>query len=1048
VADLEKKYGAPPPVEVTVQVPPAPPPSPPAEVPAVPAPVEAPAVPAPPVEAPVVEAPAEKPAVPPVVVIELPPVEAPAVPAPPPVEVPAVPAPPPVEVPAVPPPPPVEVPAVPPPPPVEEPAVPAPPPAEVPAVPPPPPVEVPAVPAPPPVEEPVVPPLPPPVEAPVIEAPTVRPIAEPPAEAPPPPLRARPTDEAALEAIAAVRSRTSIAEQARRAEAEEFTRLGDEAAARGEYQMAADYYRRALDKWPGYERAQTGLAAAGRFLAEREDSVFDTYGTQLNLQRQYIASQVETLVNTSSRRFRKAMETRRPEDYTEALGPLAEADRIIDRATILPPEQAERLRENVYTLRKQIVEARTEEEKQQKIRAAIEADEQLRLRLERDRLERERNIKEHVQQIKELSRSQRYRDAILVLDRLIAIEPDNEWAHMYRDELLHLETMASQFETRKVRQIGEVSALMDVEEASIHPGEKVLGETRFLRYPDARTWEALSKFRREFTKIVQDEPKAVAGTRRLLGEKIDLDFEKTSLDNVLKYISEVQRDLNIVVDPELAAAGIELSSRVVDLKLRQVTVESVLRLILGNDLGYKVEAGYILITTKEKVQQNLPIVTYPVQDLIASVPDFGGQAPRFDLAAITQQAGQIGQGGGAFGELFGEAGAAAEEPGVGWQELVDIITRNVNSQSDPTVAAWTDEGGPAAINYMNGVLIITQTREGHSRVADLLDKLRRERAIMVSVESRFITVSDDFLQDITFDLDIAVEPNSAWNARGNVIADPAATAPFDTLPGVGDVLPGPPVTPIPQYGQPLIVSSTHSNTTGTWGLLPLAGTAFGDFAATDAGLVISGVFLDDIQVGFLLRAIQADVRSHTLFAPRITLFNGQRSYIAVTTAETYIADAEPIVSDAAVGWDPDIRAIPVGATLDVKATVSADRRYVQLDLRPQVADLQEFRQVTISAVAPLAPLATTTIDLPIVAVQDLKTTASVPDGGTLLLGGSKRMVETRVETGVPVLSKIPILRRLFESRASVRHSENLLVLIKPKIIIQSEEEHKLGFDDL
>jgi general secretion pathway protein D len=482
------------------------------------------------------------------------------------------------------------------------------------------------------------------------------------------------------------------------------------------------------------------------------------------------------------------------------------------------------------------------------------------------------------------------------------------------------------------------------------------------------------------------------------------------------------------------------------------------------------------VTTREKVQQNLPIVTYPVQDLIATVPDFGGQAPVFDIAAITAAAGDIGGGGAGIGDLFGgPAGVGLEEEQVGWEELVDIITQNVNSLTDPSVAAWTDEGGPAAITYLNGVLIITQTREGHQRVADLLDKLRRERAIMVSVESRFITVSDDFLEDITVDVDVAFLDSERFASTGGTIQNPQQGGTFDTLPGIGFDQPilqatdedGNPILDVfgnsvgqladdpslvtvggvSASGEPIVVANTSSNGMGTRTLLPLTGTAFANFTASEGGLVVSGVFLDDIQVGFLLRAIQADVRSHQLFAPRITLFNGQRSYIAVTTAVTYIADVEPVVSEAAVGFNPEVRGIPVGATLDVKATVSADRRYVQLDLRPQVADITEFREATVQA-AGVAAIATTTIDLPIIAVQDLKTTASVPDGGTLLLGGSKRMTETRVESGVPILSKIPILKRLFDNRATLRTSENLLVMIKPKIIIQAEEEHKLGYDDL
>ncbi|MGB2967191.1 MAG: hypothetical protein WBD14_07255, partial [Phycisphaerae bacterium] len=270
----------------------------------------------------------------------------------------------------------------------------------------------------------------------------------------------------------------------------------------------------------------------------------------------------------------------------------------------------------------------------------------------------------------------------------------------------------------------------------------------------------------------------------------------------------------------------------------------------------------------------------------------------------------------------------------------------------------------------------------------------------------------------------------------------AGTA-FNTLPGQVGGAAG-----AARYGSPIIIGSTGSNGLGTSTLLPLANTAFANFNAIEGGMLVSGVFLDEIQVGFLLRAIQADSRSTSLFSPRITLYNGQRSYISVSTVITYLADAEPIIAEAAVGWDPLVASIPVGATLDVKATVSADRRYVQLDLRPQVAatNIANWRQVPVQAVVPGA-IATFLIDLPQVQVSDLKTTVSVPDGGTLLLGGNKIYNEVEVETGVPILNKIPILRRMFNNRASVRTNSNLLILIRPKILIQSEEEHKLGYDD-
>jgi len=47
-----------------------------------------------------------------------------------------------------------------------------------------------------------------------------------------------------------------------------------------------------------------------------------------------------------------------------------------------------------------------------------------------------------------------------------------------------------------------------------------------------------------------------------------------------------------------------------------------------------------------------------------------------------------------------------------------------------------------------------------------------------------------------------------------------------------------------------------------------------------------------------------------------------------------------------------------------------------------------------------------------------------------------------VEAGVPVLSKIPVLKRLYSSRTLVKDEQVLLILVKPTIIIQKETEQR------
>jgi general secretion pathway protein D len=82
------------------------------------------------------------------------------------------------------------------------------------------------------------------------------------------------------------------------------------------------------------------------------------------------------------------------------------------------------------------------------------------------------------------------------------------------------------------------------------------------------------------------------------------------------------------------------------------------------------------------------------------------------------------------------------------------------------------------------------------------------------------------------------------------------------------------------------------------------------------------------------------------------------------------------------------------------------------------------------------------IQEPELQITEVRTTVSVPDGGTLLLGGQTLAGEIEKEAGVPVLSKIPFLKRLFTNRSMAKDESILLILVKPTINIQREQEQK------
>jgi len=136
--------------------------------------------------------------------------------------------------------------------------------------------------------------------------------------------------------------------------------------------------------------------------------------------------------------------------------------------------------------------------------------------------------------------------------------------------------------------------------------------------------------------------------------------------------------------------------------------------------------------------------------------------------------------------------------------------------------------------------------------------------------------------------------------------------------------------------------------------------------------------------------------------------------------------------------------------LDVQATVSSDRKYVTLTIQPGLSSLLGFQTFEFEEAASqqssltgnVSSLGSAFIQEPDIDLTQVKTTVSVPDGGTLLLGGQTKSGEIEEEAGVPVLSKIPILKRLFTNRSQAKDDIVTLILVRPSIIIEREAEQK------
>ena len=186
-------------------------------------------------------------------------------------------------------------------------------------------------------------------------------------------------------------------------------------------------------------------------------------------------------------------------------------------------------------------------------------------------------------------------------------------------------------------------------------------------------------------------------------------------------------------------------------------------------------------------------------------------------------------------------------------------------------------------------------------------------------------------------------------------------------------------------------------------------------------------------------------------APKVTSFNGAPASVQNGTQRYFVYSLQPVLAAGAIAYQPQIQGFNDGVFLTVTPVVSADRRYVRMTLSPVFNTLIQFENFTVpAAVGSLGGLGgqgtsiNATIQLPIFSNTTIQTTVTVPDGGTVLLGGVKRLREERTEYGVPILAKTPLIDRLFRNIGVGRTTDSLMLMVTPRIIILEEEEEKLG----
>jgi len=544
--------------------------------------------------------------------------------------------------------------------------------------------------------------------------------------------------------------------------------------------------------------------------------------------------------------------------------------------------------------------------------------------------------------------------------------------------------------------------------------------TDVVTLPDADRWKEITekRARRRGIDLSQSiSPSTLQLQEQLRQTKLQLPSvdDEESLTAVIDLVRTIT-GLPLVVDPAAEDAALD-SGVVFDFSFPNLlNAEQVLNIVVGQageDVTWTIKHDAVLVTTKEKARGEPVIVNHDVQDLVFGLTDFLG--PRIDRIRLLDEL-EDDDGGGPFGGI-GERPQMIEP-----DRIATLIQENV------AVGSWEDDG--IYIESGEGYILVVHTPEVQMQIRDFLEDLRRFTSSLVTIESKFLTVGSNWLQEIGVDFrgldavsltditngleDMASRglDNGGTGTEGqNAAGSPSAGAFYDDGPD-GDFR-----------------GRTENFFT----------TALGAALTTVGGATFQMHYFDDTNVSAILRAVEKSSDFQLINDQVLSVHNTQRAYVAVVNQRAYIQDFDVEVAQFQAVADPQINVLEEGVVLDVRPTIHQNRRYLTLEIQPTVARVVALRNFSTALGGNTSPVE---FQLPEVEVASVYTTAVIPDGGTLMLGGLSKIrnIERRAE--VPWLGRIPILGFLFKQEGYNDENQSLMILIKAQITDVREELQK------
>ncbi|HYG05421.1 MAG TPA: pilus (MSHA type) biogenesis protein MshL [Stenotrophomonas sp.] len=460
---------------------------------------------------------------------------------------------------------------------------------------------------------------------------------------------------------------------------------------------------------------------------------------------------------------------------------------------------------------------------------------------------------------------------------------------------------------------------------------------------------------------------------------VTLNMNDASVGSLLWALAE-QLGMNLIVDPEVTARDQRAS-----LFLKNVTAREVYNHILtAFDLYGETRGGALVVSPMEERVFNVEMLnTTTSLDMSTGGDVFG--------------AGASGTGGGDSlrGKLVMDGTVGKQnDPYKQLGASVEAVLRedpNTKGEGPPREAARF------SLDPLTGSLFVRARPSQVRAVADLVERNKAMLARQVLVEAQLIDVqlNDDFQYGVD------------WNLLKSRVAGIVGDAPIDLDP-ISGALPG-------------------ANHDSLGRLLTIPRQTIGTALGRGAGIGYVG---DTFSTA--LNVLRSFGHVKVLSNPSVRVRNGTPAYLSVGRNIRYVSKSTTSFSNPGGGAtntssDVQTESLFAGVVIGVAPLIRKDGN-VELLVHPMQTEIDE------SSLALVEVGNGNSVTLPRISFKGMTTTLNLRDGNTVLIGGLIDQQDQNTDNGVPGLSDVPGLGKLFGAQARTHKSRELVMVLRVTVI--------------